>query len=73
MRRSIGELAEQADLALAFEELSETNATRLEELATGARNVLIASSLITREPIYAFISRLDCRIELVESTEHRRE
>ncbi len=67
IRRTIAELADQADLALAFEELSEQNAARLQELAAGARSVLIASSRITREPIYEHISRLDCRIELIES------
>ncbi len=67
IRQSIVELAEQTDLVPEFEELSERNAARLEELAAGARSVLIASSRITREPIYTYISRLDCRIELVES------
>ncbi len=67
IRRTIVELAEQADLALAFEELSERNAARLDELAAGAHSVLIASSHITREPIYAHISRLHCHIELIET------
>ena len=67
IRKSIAELAEQSDVAPEFEELSDRNAARLEELAAGARSVLIASSLITREPIYTFISSLDCRIELIDS------
>lgn len=69
IRRRIAELAEQSDLAPAFEELSEKNPARLEELAAGTQSVLIASSLITRDPIYTRIARLDCHIELVESSE----
>lgn len=69
IRQSIVELAEETDLVPEFEELSERDAARLEELAAGARSILIASSRITREPIYTHISRLDCRIELVEATE----
>lgn len=69
IRSSIAKLAEQSDLAPEFEELSERNAARLKELAAGTQSVLIASSLITREPIYTYISRLDCRIELVETAE----
>ncbi len=59
-------LAEEANLALAFEELSESNAERLEELAAGERSVLIAPALITRQPIYTQMVRLGCRIELIE-------
>ena len=33
----------------------------------GERSILIAPALITREPIYARISRLKCQVELVES------
>lgn len=72
IRRSIAELAEQSDLAAEFEELSQRNAARLEELAAGTQSVMIASSLITREPIYTHILRLDCRIELVETDESDR-
>ncbi len=71
IRRSISELARETDLAATFEELSERNAARLEELATGARSVLIASSHITGEPIYARFISLGCRIELIESPENR--
>ena len=73
VRRSLAELAREADLAHSFEELSDRNTTRLEELVAGPRSVLIASSLITREPIYALILTLDCRIELVDSTDNRGE
>ena len=65
MHRRIKALAYESDLAFAFEELSQRNEMRLEELATHAETVLIASALITREPIYSRISRLRCHIELV--------
>ncbi len=67
--RRIKALAAEANLALAFEKLSESNAERLEELTTGEHSILIASQLITREPIYSRISCLDCRIELIETTD----
>ena len=68
IHRRIEQLAAEADLALAFEELSEQDAERLEELAAGSQSILIAPSFIQREPIYARISRLDCRIELIEAS-----
>ena len=67
IRHSIAKLAEEAGVAPTFEELSEQSAARLQDLAAGAQNVLIASSLITHEPIYTYIARLDCRIELIDS------
>ncbi len=69
MHQRIAALAAEADLALAFEELSEQNAKRIEELVAGSGSILIASALITREPIYAYISRLGCHIELVGAAE----
>ncbi len=71
IRRSISELAREAELAATFEELSERNAARLEELVSEAQSVLIASSQITGEPIYARFSSLGCHIELIESPESR--
>ncbi len=65
IERRIKGLAAEANLALAFEELSESNAERLEELAEGERSVLIAPALITRQPIYTRMVRLGCRIELI--------
>jgi DNA-binding transcriptional regulator YhcF (GntR family) len=67
IERRIKSLAAEADLALAFEELSESNAERLEELARGERSILIAPALITRQPIYPRIVSLGCRIELIET------
>ena len=65
IQRRIKALAAEADLAFAFEELSQQNAWRLEELATHDETVLIASAQITREPIYRLISHLRCHIELI--------
>lgn len=67
LRQRMAALAAGTDVVLAFEELSEGDAGRLEELAADERSILIASALITREPIYARIARLKCRVELVET------
>ena len=69
IERRIRGLAADANLALAFEELSETDAGRLEELAAGERSILIAPALITRQPIYTRMTGLGCRIELIETTQ----
>jgi hypothetical protein len=65
MQRQISALATEAGLAFAFEELSQQNERRLEELATHDETVLIAPALIRREPIYRRIARLRCHIELI--------
>ncbi len=72
-RRDIERLAAEANLALAFEVLSETDSNRIAELAGGSRNVIIAPSFIITQPIYAHFSRLGCRVELIETTEVYRE
>ena len=65
IHRRIKALAAEADLEFEFEELSQQDARRLEELATHDETVLIASAQITREPIYRQISHLRCHIELI--------
>ena len=65
--RRIKALAAEANLALAFEELSESNTERLEELAAGERSIVIAPALIQRQPIYSRMIHLGCRIELIET------
>jgi hypothetical protein len=69
MRQRIEKLASQADLTLAFEVLPETDQDRIKELVGTSRNVLIAPSYIKSRPIYARLTRLDCRILLIEATQ----
>ncbi len=68
-QRRIEKLAAKADLALAFEVLPESDQNRIKELVGAGQNVLIAPSFITTRPIYAHLTRLDCRILLIEATE----
>ena len=65
----IEKLASSADLALAFEVLPESDQKRIKEFIGTGQNVLIAPSFITTRPIYAHLTRLDCRILLIEGTE----
>jgi hypothetical protein len=68
-QRRIEKLAAKADLALAFEVLPESDQNRIKELVGAGQNVLIVPSFITTRPIYAHLTRLDCRILLIEATE----
>jgi len=68
-QRRIEKLAAKADLALAFEVLPESDQKRIKEFVGTGQNVLIAPSFITTRPIYAHLTRLDCRILLIEATE----
>ena len=70
-QRRIEQLASKADLALAFEVLPESNQKRIQELIGGGQSVLIAPSFITTRQIYAHLTRLDCRILLIEGVEEK--
>ena len=72
-QRRIEKLASKANLALAFEVLLESDQKRIEELFGTGQNVLIAPSFITTRPIYAHLTRLDCRILLIEATEENQQ
>lgn len=69
MQRRIERLASKADLGLEFEVVPESDQKRIKELVGTGRNVLVAPSVITTWPIYARLTRLDCRILLIETTE----
>jgi hypothetical protein len=69
MQHRIEQLASKADLALEFKVLPESDQKRIKELVGSGQNVLIAPSFITTRPIYAHLTRLDCRILLIEATE----
>lgn len=68
MQQRIEKLAEEAELALAFEVLPESDQKRIEELVGTAQNVLIASSFIKKRPIYTHLTRCDCQILLIEGS-----
>lgn len=72
-RQRMEQLASNADLALAFEIMSESDQKRIQELVGTDQNVLIAPSFITSRPIYAQLTRLDCRIMLIEATDEEHE
>ena len=45
------------------------DAERLREFIGSRENILVAPSFISTRPIYAMLSELNCRIELVEAKE----
>jgi len=66
-QRQITQLAAEAELQVAFEILSEHEAAQIHELVNVEEDVLIAPSFFKRRPIYSEITRLRCRILLVDS------
>ena len=68
-RQQILHLAAESNLSAAFETLSEFDTVRIEELIGVGENLLIAPSLIRLRPIYAELTRLNCRIVFVETTD----
>ena len=69
VREAIGKLAAEADIEPVFEILDESDALRLREFIGSRENILVAPSFISTRPIYALLSELNCRIELVDVTE----
>ena len=65
----ISELAAEANLKPAFEVLSESDAERLREFIGSHENILVAPSFISTRPIFAVLTELNCRIQLVEADE----
>jgi hypothetical protein len=65
-RERMQQLAAEAKRRLIFEILSETDERRVSELVREEDSILIAPSLITKQPIFAQLSKTGCRIELVE-------
>ena len=68
-RYRMQELASEADLALMFEVLRESDQQRIRELVAGSQNILIAPSFITGRPLFAELQNLGCRIVLIEAKE----
>ncbi len=65
----IQKLAAESNLEPAFEVLREADVTRLREFIGSRENILIAPSFMSTRPIYAMLSEMNCRIELVEAEE----
>ncbi len=65
----IQKLAAESNLQPAFEVLSESDAERLREFIGSHENILVAPSFISTRPIFAMLSEMNCRIELVEAAE----
>lgn len=62
-------LAAESNLTAAFEILGESDAERLRDLIGSRENILVAPSFISTRPIFAMLSEMNCRIELVEAEE----
>lgn len=62
-------LAADAKIRFAFEILDEREATRIHELVRSELDVLIAPSVLKARPIYAELSRMKCRILLIDTRE----
>jgi hypothetical protein len=69
VQEMIQQLAAKSNLKTAFEVLSESDAERLREFISSHENILVAPSFISTRPIFAMLSELNCRIELVEAAE----
>ncbi len=67
VQKRVEQLAADADRKIEFRVLPESDANLPESFVGPGRNVLIAPSLLASRPIYAELSRLDLRIELVEA------
>ena len=61
------ELATESSIEFSFTVLGEHEAPKLGELINSESDVLIASAVLKRRPIYAEIARLKCRILLVDT------
>ena len=69
VREAIRKLAAEAQLEPVFESLDESDTLRLREFIGSRGNILVVPSFISTRPIFALLSELNCRIELVEAKE----
>lgn len=67
LQQRIETLAADADLSIEFRVLPESDSTLTQEIVGPGKSVLIAPAMLARQPIYAQLSQLDVRIELVEA------
>jgi hypothetical protein len=69
VRELVQKLAAESNVKPVFETLSESDAERLREFIGSRENILVAPSFISTRPIFAMLSEMNCRIELVEADE----
>ena len=69
VRELVQKLADEANVKPVFEILSESDAERLREFIGSHENILVAPSFISTRPIFAMLSEMNCRIELVDADE----
>ncbi len=67
-RALIEQLASSANQSVEFKVLPADEDQAVRDIVDESTEVVIASSLITREPVYTELVRLKCRIELVEDS-----
>jgi hypothetical protein len=69
IRELIQKLAAESNVKPVFEILGESDVERLREFVGSHENILVAPSFISTRPIFAMLSEMNCRIELVEAAE----
>ena len=69
VQERVQKLAAESNLKAAFETMSESDAVRLREFIGSYENILVAPSFISTHPIFALLSNMNCRIELVDAEE----
>ena len=68
-RRQMQRLASESELAIAFKVLSRPDPQKIKTLMGSARNVLVAPTVLEKQPVYAHFEQLVWRIELIETSE----
>jgi hypothetical protein len=69
IRELIQKLAAESNVKPVFEILGESDVERLREFVGSHENILVAPSFISTRPIFAMLSEMNCRIELVDAQE----
>jgi hypothetical protein len=66
---AIRKLADEANLKPVFETLNESDAERLSQFIGSHESILVAPSFMSTRPVFAALTAMNCRIELVEAEE----
>ena len=69
-RREIEALAAEARLTAGFETLAESELVRLEELVAVDKSLLVVPAMLKRRPAFDVLTRLKCRLVVVEPGEN---
>lgn len=68
-RQEVEALAAEARLEAAFETLAESELTRLEEFIAVGESLLVVPAMLKQRPAYNVLTRLKCRLVVVEPGE----